>query len=378
MRKSQKNLQKNIGKTKRFERIMNIASWIAELPNKLIPAPFRLMQIGSLFWQSRSLYLAAKLGIADVISSDPMTTTEIAEKLNLFEPNLYRLMRFLASMGIFNEVSHKVFAHNKLSLPLARNQSNCVADMILMHNCEEMTLPWMDAMEAGIKQGDVPFVQCHGSEMFSYMNDNKELNDLFANAMDSVESLTGLDYLQDFNWNYFDRIIDLGGSKGSKSIAILTEYSDITSVVFDRDAVTYNAKDSWKNRVSDQILDRITYIGGDLFSDNLPVPTSDKNLYLLIAVFHLLNNAQAVALLKRITEAMSGTNASIAIVDAVLPDTKANMTLSSFDMQMLMGTSGCERTAAQWQNLFEQANVELVETVSVRTFGKIMVLKKCY
>jgi len=41
-----------------------------------------------------------------------------------------------------------------------------------------------------------------------------------------------------------------------------------------------------------------------------------------------------------------------------------------------MGTSGCERTAAQWQNLFEQANVKLVETVSVRTFAKVMVLKK--
>ncbi len=372
-----KTLQKNIGKTKRFERIMKVAAWIAELPNKLIPAPFRLMQIGSVFWQSRALYLAAKLGIADVILSEPMTTTAIAEKLNLFEPNLYRLMRFLASMGIFNEVSHKVFTHNKLSLPLARSQPNCVADMILMHNSQEMTLPWMDAMEAGIKQGDIPFVQCHGSEMFSYMNDNKELNDLFANAMDSVESLTGLDYLQDFNWGCFDRIIDLGGSKGSKSVAILTENSALTSVVFDRDAVTHNAKDSWKNKVHDQILDRITYVGGDLFSSNLPAPTSDNNLYLLIAVFHLLNDAQAVALLKRITEAMSVTNASIAIADMVLPDTNANMTQSSFDMQMLMGTSGCERTAAQWHKLFEQANVELVETVSVRTFAKIMVLKKC-
>ena len=45
-------------------------------------------------------------------------------------------------------------------------------------------------------------------------------------------------------------------------------------------------------------------------------------------------------------------------------------------MQMLMGTKGCERTAGQWHNLFEQANVELIETVSIRTFAKIMVLKK--
>jgi len=370
-------LQKNLGKTKRFERIMNIASWIAELPNKLIPAPFRLMQIGSLFWQSRSLYLVTKLGIADVISFEPMATKDIAEKLNLFEPNLYRLMRFLASIGVFKEVSHKVFAHNKLSLPLSRNQANCVADMVLMHNCEEMTLPWMDAMEAGIKHGDTPFVQCHGSDMFSYMNDNKALNDLFANAMDSVESLTGLDYLQDFNWSCFDRIIDLGGSKGSKSIAILAENSELTSVVFDRDIVIQDAKENWKNKINEQILDRITYVGGDLFSTDLPIAISDKDLYLLVAVFHLLDDAQAITLLKRITASMTGVDASIAIVDAVLPDTQANITQTSFDMQMLMGTKGCERTTEQWHHLFEQANIELVETISIRTFAKVMVLKKC-
>lgn len=371
-------LQKNLGKTKRFERIMNIASWIAELPNKLTPAPFRLMQIGSLFWRSRSLYIATKLGIADVISSEPMATKDIAEKLNLFEPNLYRLMRFLASIGVFKEVSHKVFSHNKLSLPLARNQANCVADMVLMHNCEEMTLPWMDAMEAGIKYGETPFVQCHGSDMFSYMNDNKALNDLFANAMDSVESLTGLDYLQDFNWSCFDRIIDLGGSKGSKSIAILAENSELTSVVFDRDIVIQDAKENWKNKINEQILDRITYVGGDLFSSNLPIANSDKDLYLLVAVFHLLDDAQAITLLKRITASMTGVDASIAIVDAVLPNTQANITQTSFDMQMLMGTKGCERTAEQWHHLFEQANIELVETISIRTFAKVMLLKKRY
>lgn len=355
---------------------MSIATWIAELPNKLTPAPFRLMQIGSLFWQSRALYIAVKLGIADEISSVPISTQEIAKKLNLFEPNLYRLMRFLASMGIFKEVTHTNFVHNKLSLPLVRSQPNCVCDMILMHNCQEMTLPWMDAMETSIKNGDIPFVQSHGSEMFSYMDNNKELNDLFANAMNSVESLTGLDYLQDFNWDCFDLIIDLGGSKGSKSIAILAENPNLTSVVFDRDTVTHDAKESWKNKINDQILDRITYAGGDLFSSTLPIPTSDKNLYLLIAVFHLLDDAESIALLKRIADAMNGVNASIAIVDAVLPDTQASMTQTSFDMQMLMGTKGCERTESQWHNVFEHANVELVETVSIRTFAKVMVLKK--
>ena len=113
-----------------------------------------------------------------------------------------------------------------------------------------------------------------------------------------------------------------------------------------------------------------------MFTSALAIATSDKDLYLLVAVFHLLDDAQAIALLNQINTAMKTVNASIAIVDAVLPDTQVNITQTSFDMQMFMGTKGCERTAIQWHNLFEQANVELVETVSIRTFARVMVLKK--
>lgn len=371
-----KNLQKNLGKNLRFKRIMKVATWISELPNKLTPAPFRLMQIGSLFWQSRALYITVKLQIADELSFDPKSTLDLAEKLSLFEPHLYRLMRFMAAIGIFKETSHRQFIHTKLSLPLTRTAKNNVCDMILMHNTAEMTLPWMDPMEASIKDGTTPFAECHGSDMFTYMDNNKGLNNLFANAMSTVESLTGLEYLHDFNWNEFSRLIDLGGSKGSKSLSILAKNPHLTSTVFDRIEVINGAKDSWRDTIAAQVLNRIDYIGGDLFSSILPVAISDKDLYLSVAVFHLLNDEQAISLIKLICKAMGDFNATIAIFDMVIPMTKANLTDTSFDMQMLMGTNGGERTAMQWQYIFEQANVELIETVSIQSFAKGLVLKK--
>ena len=356
--------------------MMKIAYWISELPNKLTPAPFRLMQIGSLFWQSRALYITVKLGIADQLSTEPKSTQELAKNLGLFEPHLYRLMRFMAAIGIFKEASHRHFIHSKLSLSLTREEKNNVCDMILMHNSSEMTLPWMDAMEASIKVGGTPFVECHGSDMFTYMDNNQPLNELFANAMSTVESLTGLEYLQDFNWGSFSRLIDLGGSKGSKSLSILAKHTHLTATVFDREEVVNGAKDSWRDTVAEQVLKRIDYIGGDLFSSLLPVAKSEKDLYLLVAVFHLLDDEQSITLIKRICDAMGDFNATIAIIDMVVPDIQANITEASFDMQMLMGTSGCERTAVQWQYIFEQANIKLIETVSIQTFAKVMVLTK--
>ncbi|MEZ8227020.1 methyltransferase [Vibrio splendidus] len=369
-------LQKNSSKNKRFTRIMSIASWILDIPNKLTPAPFRVMQIGSLFWQSRALYIIVKLGVADEISTTPTSTYDLADKLSLHEPYLYRLMRFMASIGIFKEKSHRQFIHTRLSLSLQRENKENVCDMVLMHNSPQMTLPWMEAMEESIKSGSTPFEQCYGSEMFTYMDSNKELNDLFSNAMDNVEAITGLEYLSDFNWGAFDRIIDLGGSKGSKSISILTEYPKLSAIVFDRYNVIKYAKGNWEGKIEKQVLDRISFVGGDLFSSPIPVVESSRELYLLIGIFHLLDDALAITLLTRICEAMGDCSARIAIVDAVLSETEVSFTEASFDIQMMMGTKGEERTLAQWEYIFDCAKVEVVEIVSIRTFAKVLVLKK--
>ncbi|MCQ8131010.1 methyltransferase, partial [Methylomonas sp. WSC-6] len=61
-------LQKNAGAVRRFAKLARFGFWLQNLPNKLVPAPFRLIQIGSAFWQSRALYVAARLDIAGALA----------------------------------------------------------------------------------------------------------------------------------------------------------------------------------------------------------------------------------------------------------------------------------------------------------------------
>jgi hypothetical protein len=49
-------------------------------------------------------------------------------------------------------------------------------------------------------------------------------------------------------------------------------------------------------------------------------------------------------------------------------------TVASFDMQMLIGTRGRERTEGEWRALFEQNGYALRETVSLRTFARLLVI----
>ena len=116
------------------------------------------------------------------------------------EDHLYRLMRMLASIGIFTETSPRIFKNSKLSEYLRKDNPQNVRAMILMHNSPEMTKPWIESLEESIRDGGIPFEKVNNVDLFKYMNQNKAFDILFSQAMDSVENLAGIEFLKDFNW----------------------------------------------------------------------------------------------------------------------------------------------------------------------------------
>lgn len=156
-----------------------------------------------------------------MLGDERLAADEIAGRVSAQPDATYRLLRMLAAMGVFEEVSPRVFANNRLSAPLREDSPNSVRAMILMHNSEEMSRPWYEQLERCVREGGVPFSRAHGQELFDYMDGHPEFDALFWRAMDSVEALSGDSCAQDFDWGRFDRVIDVGGSTGSKSLAIL-------------------------------------------------------------------------------------------------------------------------------------------------------------
>ena len=366
-------LQKNIGAVHRFARLTRFAAWLQDIPNKVTPAPFRLMQIGSAFWQSRALYVAARLDIATVLADEKLSAEEIASRIHTQPDATYRLLRMLAAMGIFEEVTPCVFRNNKLSNCLREGNPQDVRAMILMHNSPEMSRPWYEQLEQAVCSRDVPFKLTHGQELFAYLNDHPEFDNLFSKAMDSVEALTSDSFATDFGWRCFDRIIDIGGSKGSKSIAILKRHPHLKALVMDRAQVIQGAAQYWEKREDQALLERLSFQTGDLL-ESVPQAESCKDIYLLSAVLHGFDDDTCITALRNLATASAGTGASIALMEMVIPDSRADLASTSFDMQMFMGTRGRERTLAEWQRLFDRSGLTLKEVVGLQSFGKILVL----
>ncbi len=287
-------LQRNGFKVRMFHFAMRVSNALASLPNKLVPPPFRLIQISSAYWQSRAVYVAADLGVADVIGDDELTSDEIAGKLKLHADYLYRLLRMLASIGIFEEYDVRSFRNNKLSHCLRSDSAQSVRAMVLLHNSPEMSRPWFEALGPSLRNGEVPFVQSHGEELFNYLDQHPKFDRLFTAAMEAV-----------------------------------------------------------------------------------PTAQSERDIYLFIAIFHGIADAQAEKILTNLRKACASHHPTIAIIDCVAEQQHIDPTVAGFDMQMLIGTRGRERTEAEWRTLLEQGGFSLQEIVSLRTFARLLVVNVC-
>jgi hypothetical protein len=366
--------QKNRLKVQLFSILFKFAAWLQDIPNKVTPPPFRLIQIGSAFWQSRLIYVAAHLDIATVLAGDSLHVDQIATRVSSHPDATYRMLRMLSAMGIFEESSPRTFKNNKLSNCLREGDPQNIRAMIMMHNSPEMSLPWYQQLEAGIKSGDAPFSLTHQQELFAYTQSHTEFSALFSSAMDNVESLSGDSYATDFDWGQFSRIIDVGGSKGSKSVSILKRHAQLTALVIDQEKVISEARQYWQGKEEHDLFNRLSFQAGDVL-ETLPAATSNKDIYFLSAVLHGFDDATCIQALTNIAAAIADSGARIALMELVMNETNPDFTSTSFDMQMFMGTRGRERTLPEWNSLFSRSGLTLEEVVSLRSFGKILVLK---
>ncbi len=368
------SLQRHRLAARLFDVAVGLSNALAGLPGKLLPPPVRLVQIGASFWQSRALYVATRLDLATALGGGSLGVAQLADKVGADADALRRLLRMLAALGVFEEAKPGIYRNNRLSSGLRTDRRDNVRAMILMHNSPEMSRPWFETLEQGIRTGEMPFRLTHGGDLFARMDADPDFERLFAQAMDQVEALAGDSFATSFDWSAFERIIDVGGSKGAKSMAILKRHAHLRAVVVDRPMVIEGAKAHWAECKEASCLDRMRFEAGDVFT-SVPSPESNRDLYLLSAVLHCFDDNLCAKALGNVAAAAATTGSRIVVLETVVRDFRADLASAAMDMQMFMGTSGRERTRAEWEDVFKRGGVSLEEIVHLPSFGKMLVLR---
>ena len=300
------------------------------------------------FWIARSIYLAAKLGIADYFEDAPIPILELATKTESDPQSLYRLMRALASVGIFTEVDDRCFALTPLATILQTDIPGSLRHFIITQMGYDHSLSWIDGA-ASIKTGEIAFDAATGMSVWEYYERHADEGINFAKAMSNFGSLTAQAIVASYDFSQFKQIVDVGGAQGSLVSTILQKHPMLTGIVFDLPEVIANTHLEGMN---------IQLVAGDFFNS---VP-SGGDAYLLRFIIHDWNEEKAATILRNCHQAMPD-NGKLLLCEAIIPAGSEPSPVHFMDLVMLLVTGGRERTEAEYRSLLRSNGFELTRVI---------------
>ena len=329
------------------------------MPAENVPAPHPLLQIATGFWASRALYIAAKLGIADRLAGGPESAEGLASACGVHAGSLRRVLRALASLGVFAEDAQGRFIQTPLSLGLRSGAAGSLREFVVMLGEPESWLAWGDVMHS-VRTGQSAFEHVFGAPLFDHMAGHPDAARTFDAAMAERGTAENEAVLAAWDFPQTGRVVDVGGGTGTLLAAVLRSRDGLNGTLFD----VAHVVDRARTMVDAQGLARRWQgVAGDFFTDPLP---AGADLYLLKKVIHDWDDTQAVAILQACARAMSPASRLLLIEPAIAPDNEPSFA-KLLDLFMLVWPGGRERTVPEHAHIIAAAGLELRRNVVTRS-----------
>jgi hypothetical protein len=323
------------------------------------PAPHeQILAITAGFWQSRALAVAAELELAALLAEGPLHIDVLASRTKTHSQTLFRLLRALETLGVFSQVSPLVFANTPASDCLRKDVPNTQWAWVRAQlSVGGGVYEGWSGLGGSIRTGDTAFDQVLGCSFWEFYRSNQEAGAIFNEAMRLIGKHNSPQVAKSYDWSRFPVIADIGGGIGSLLVDILDTYPSSRGILFDQPEVLQQAIPH----------NRMELVGGDFFQ-GVPI---GADAYILRWIIHDWSEAEAVALLSKVREAMK-PGARLVLLEDLIPETPELVPGKWIDLLMLAITGGRERTENEYRELLSAAGFELEEVV--RTPGSFSIL----
>jgi hypothetical protein len=282
---------------------------------------------------TRALALVADLGVAQALAAGPRHVDELAKEVAADSDVLRRLLRALASEGVFAEQEPGVFRNTEAS-ELLRDGWGAFAHLF--------GGVWLRTAGALDSSGHPSFPGAFGTDFWSWLAGNPDERALFDRAMEQGNDRR-VNRLADLDWGDGETVVDVGGGNGSLLAGLLERQRGLRGIVFDLPETT---------RDETRLGERCTFVAGDFFER---VPRGD--VYVLSTILHDWDDEPAARILGTI-RACAPSGARVRILDAVVPDGNDEHGAKWLDLLMLALFGGRERDEAEWRALLGAAGLE--------------------
>jgi hypothetical protein len=319
------------------------------------PEPQRdLARLIDSYLTTQLLYVAARLGVADVLAGGPQTGREIAEVVGADPDVLGRILRGLVVEDVLAEDGDGRFALTAIGEGLRDGVPGSLRGATLVRG----DLYWSAA--AGLllaaTEGGTAFEHVHGRRFFDHLGADPEREAAFQASMADRARREAADVVAAYDFAGLREIVDVGGGSGVLLEAILRATPGLRGVLVDRPEAVERAR---ARLAGAGLGDRCEGVVGDFF-DAVP-PGADA--YLLSRVIHDWDDADAQRILATCRDAMPD-EARLLLVEAILPErAQDGPEAIRMDLHMLVLLGARERTEAQYRRLLAEAGLELRHVV---------------
>jgi hypothetical protein len=306
------------------------------------------------FRATQLVHVAAKLGLADLLRAGPQPPHRLAQAVGAEPQALQRLLRALASLGLFAETADGAFALTPMAQLLQTGATGSLRSLAVLYG-EEWLWQAYGRMLYSVKTGRPAFEHTHGQPLFDYLHDHPGAAALFHEGMSGYSAQEAPAILAGYDFSGVERVVDVGGGQASLVTALLQAYPDLSGVILDLELAGPGARHALAEA---GVAARGTFVAGDFFTS---IPRGG-DVYLLKSVLHNWDDAAAVRILRGCRQAMTG-DARLLVIERVIPPGNAPAEAKLFDINMLVVIGGRERTEREYRALFAAAGLSLTRVI---------------
>lgn len=328
-----------------------------------------------IFWTMESVYLAracyvaAELGIADLVDGRPQTAAELAARTGADETSLFRVLRTLAAFGVFAQDAQGRFRLTRNAAPLASDRPGSERYWTIFRGCRascDASSRFLDA----VKAGKSAFELARGKRFFEYCGDDPRLNEVFIKGMSGWTDWQAREVVRAYDFSGFRKVLDVGGGRGSLILEVVERNPGLSGVLYDLPGTVAEALP----RIAARGLERrCEAIGGD-FLERVP---EGSQAYLLKHVIRDWDDEHARQILRNIRGVLPG-DGRLLVIDATLDPRNGRDRLNKLmDLGQMTFVSGRMRTRAELESLLRETgfrmlsvrNTSICDTTILETAG---------
>lgn len=301
------------------------------------------------FVTTQLLYVAAKIGVADVLADGPKSGAEIADEVGADHDALVRVLRGLVTDDVLAEAEDGRFTLTELGAYLRSMHGAALARGEVYYDAAAGLLET-------VREGGTAYEHVHGERFFDHLARYPDREAAFHGSMASRSEQEARDVVAAYDFTGVRRLVDVGGGRGILLAEILRAVPHLHAVLTDREAAIPAAREHLE---AASVADRAECVAADFFTT---VPAG-ADAYVLSRIIHDWPDGDAERILTTCRQAMR-PDSRLLVVEAIMPERARDRPAAiRMDLHMLLLLGARERTDAEFRTLLARAGFDVPRVV---------------